>query len=71
MMEQELRVKFDIPVDWNVQKGETKEKERINQSTETTEFTATSPDGSIKRIFIHTNFCDHEGSEKSWRETTS
>lgn len=69
-MEQELRDEFTIPDDWSIIRGKSLEKERINQSTETTEFVAVSPEGENKRTFIHTLFCNHKGSKSSWRETT-
>tara|TARA_R110000868_G_scaffold243863_6_gene499957 strand:- start:346 stop:567 length:222 start_codon:yes stop_codon:yes gene_type:complete len=56
---------------WNVEQGERHEKERINQSTETIKFVATSPDKKTQKHFIYTNFTDHRGSKTSWREESA
>ncbi|MCB1782861.1 MAG: hypothetical protein KDI13_02605 [Alphaproteobacteria bacterium] len=64
----ELKQKFPDITDWQVEQGKRHEKERINQSTETIEFLAISPDQTQKRRFIYTNFSDCEGTKESWRE---
>jgi hypothetical protein len=64
------RERFGIPTDWSVERVDTTEKERINQSVTETQFTAISKDGRVKRTFVLTGFCDHRGSKKSWKETT-
>tara|TARA_A200000113_G_scaffold206794_1_gene203956 strand:+ start:1388 stop:1594 length:207 start_codon:yes stop_codon:yes gene_type:complete len=67
-MEDTLREKFNIPQDWEISKGLTREKERINQSTEITPYTAMSPDRKNVRQFEYVNFCDHTGCKQSWIE---
>lgn len=64
----QLKEKHPEILGWNIEKGESPEKKRINQSTETIKFVATSPDKKIQRHFIYTNFTDHRGSKTSWRE---
>lgn len=53
---------------WDVVRESTKERERINQSTEITSFVATSPDGRQERRFTYTLFTDHRGFKESWNE---
>lgn len=69
-MKQKLRDEFDIPDDWKISQGETRERERINQSTETTIFTAASPDGENIKTYQYTVFTDHKGTKESWQDIT-
>ena len=64
----QLKKEYPEILEWNIEQGETHEKERINQSTETIKFVATSPDKETQRHFVYTNFTDHRGSKVSWRE---
>lgn len=64
----ELKKEYPEIAEWNIEQGESHEKERINQNTETIKFVAKSPDEKIKRHFVYTNFTDHRGSRKNWRE---
>lgn len=69
-MKQKLIDEFDIPNDWEISQGETREKEGINQSTEITIFTVTSPDGEDIKTYQLTVFTNHKGTKDSWREIT-
>ena len=63
-----LKSEYPDIVDWAIEQGDTKEKERINQNIEITEFVATSSDKSKQRRFTYTHFTDYRGTKESWRE---
>lgn len=63
-----LKEKYPEIADWKIEQGDTHEKERINQSTETTEFITKSLDGKQQKRFTLTSFTDHRGNKESWRE---
>lgn len=63
-----LKKEYPEISDWQIKQGVSSEKERNNQSTEATEFIATSPDNKSIRNFVYTLFTNHKGSKESWSE---